>query len=239
MDTRRFVTPRFERGLMMSEEDRVRLPNVTRRRLLLAGVAAAVVAFVGARAHVVNSKATPRPETIAHGMGEWVELAGAYIETGVAERTAGYSIRVSSISLCSYNEYVNHYANDGSVAIDGLDIPSIAIPEFEIRNDDSEGYLQIATMYLVPKRKNEFFLSDRRLLVKTEPKMRESGNPGMTVNIRQGTEYLIHPGYVHQGGTTEYDGQEIQEAYLDPIRDKSFELIVSNAPVRHVIEVTI
>lgn len=211
--------------------------TMSRRGFLCAGLFAATSLGVMARAMAVNAAAAPRPEVVTHEMGEWVGLDGAYVASRAAERTAGYSIRVSSASLCTYNEYVGRYATDGSSSIDGLDVPSIVVPEFEMRNEGSDGYLQISTMYLVPKRRNEFFLSDRLLLSKTETKMREGGNPGLTVNIRRGTEYLIHPGYVHQGGTTEYDGQEIQEAYLDPIHDESFELIVSNAPVRHVIQV--
>ncbi len=212
---------------------------MSRRGLLAAFAAAVVLAGVGARTWWVNANATPKPDVVTHGMGEWIPLVGAYVTSGSAERTDGYSVRIGSAEVVSYNEYVSRYANDGSPAIEGLDIPSILVPSFEMRNDGSDGYLQIASMYLVPRRKNEFFLSDYRLLVKTEEKMREGGNPGLSVNIRKGTEYEIHPGYVHQGGTTMHGSQEIQEAYLNPIEDEEFELILSNMPVRHIVRISL
>lgn len=69
-------------------------------------------------------------------------------------------------------------------------------------------------------------------------KLRESGAGLVTgVSIRPGTEYEVRLAYHRQGGATRLGGLEVNETYLETIRDDSFELVLSNLPVRHVVRV--
>ena len=212
------------------------------RRALVTGLASAAAAGVFCRGWWVTTHGKRRPPLVTHTMGEWVAFDGAFVFSELKEKTAGYSIRVTEARLLSYNEYVDAYATPGSGlgAIDGLDVPAVVTLTVGLRNDDSDGMLGISGMNLVPTpRLNEYLISDSDLLVASEDKMREGGNPGTVVNIRKGTEYEIHPGYVHQGGSTIVAGQKTQEAYLNPVTDRTFRLQLSNMPVRHVIEVSL
>ena len=211
--------------------------GVTRRRLLSVGACALCAAGIGARSWWLGEHGPQKPPEQRHSMGEWVSLEGAFLQTRLKEKTQGYSVRVTGAEVLSYNEFVAMYSNDESEPIEGLDEKSIVCVALNLKNEGSDGFLAVGVMYLVPARRNEFFISDNELLVSTEEKMRSGNNPGLSVNIRQGTEYTIHLAYVHQGGTTDYEGQQIQEAYLEPIEDRSFELVVANSPIRHVIEV--
>lgn len=172
-------------------------------------------------------------------MGEWVELDGAFLMDRADEQTEGYAVRVTEAEHLSYNEYIECYATDGSRPIEGLDAQSLVCLTLQIRNEQSSGGLGIAMMYLVPDRKNEFLVVDSDLLLAAETKLRESGANLVTgVSIRPGSEYEVRLAYHRQGGTTQLGDREVNEAYLETIRDDSFELVLSNLPAQHVVRVT-
>lgn len=212
--------------------------KLTRRRFLAGLGAALVLTGVGARIWWVNEHAVARPEVIPHEMGEWVALDGAFTSANVSERTQGYAVCVTSAEVMSRNEYVGRHATDESTTIEGLDEPAVVCVSAGIRNEDSDGGLAIAAMYLVPVRKNEYFRFDSDLFLSSETTLRESGAMMVTgFSIRQGTEYETCLPYIRQGGTVETGGIEVNEAYLEPIHDTEFDLILTNLPVRHVIRV--
>ena len=172
-------------------------------------------------------------------MGAWVELNGAF-SSDVYQDTDGYSVCVKEAELLSYNEYVERYSTDAEVGqIEGLDEKALVCVTLGIRNEDSSGGLSLFTMYLVPDRKNEYFVADTNLLLASETKLRESGSDGMGVSIRSGTEYEIHLAYVCQAGEVDYGDGKVRECYLRPMRDTEFELIATTLPVRHLIRVTV
>lgn len=172
-------------------------------------------------------------------MGTWVELDGAFNQSR-GEDTAGYGVCVAGAEVLSYNEYVERYATDGSVPLEGLDARSLVCLDVDIRNEgDSSGGLALATMYLVPERRNEFFVSDAELLLMAETKLRESGSSGMGVSVRSGTEYATHLVYRRQGGEVDHGGIPMSASYFETIDDRGFELILSNLPVRHVVHIEV
>lgn len=208
------------------------------RRQLIGGACALAVAGVAGRTWFLNATAQAKPATVPHEMGEWAELEGAFIMDRASEQTSGYAVRVSEAEHLSYNEYVERYATDGSEAQEGLDAKSLVCLTLDIRNENSNGGLGLATMYLIPARKNEFFVPDTELLLASETKLRESGGGLVTgVSIQPGTEYEIHLAYCRQGGTVEHEGGKVHEAYFETIADTAFELVLSNLPVRHVVRV--
>lgn len=212
---------------------------VGRRRFVAAGAAALLLAGVGARVWWVNDRAPDKPEVVCHSMGTWVELDGAFNQSR-GEDTAGYGVCVAGAEVLSYNEYVERYATDGSVPLEGLDARSLVCLDVDIRNEgDSSGGLALATMYLVPERRNEFFVSDAELLLMAETKLRESGSSGMGVSVRSGTEYATHLVYRRQGGEVDHGGIPMSASYFETIDDRGFELILSNLPVRHVVHIEV
>lgn len=185
----------------------------------------------------VNAHAYPMPEVVHHAMGEWVELDGAFVEERNAESTEGYAVRVTGAERLSYNEYLERYGVKGTEPLAGLTEPSLVCVTLEIRNTNSEtGGLQLESMHLVPERKNEFFRADMALLAETEEGLSADGLL-FGVAIRPGTEYVVAVPYVHQDGTTQYEGRTISAAYLRPIADTRFELVLTKLPVRHVIDI--
>lgn len=215
------------------------MTRTTTRRRLIGGACAFVLAAIGARTWHINANAQEKPQVISHKMGEWVELDGAFLMDRADEQTEGYAVRVTEAEHLSYNEYIECYATDGSQPIEGLDAQSLVCLTLQIRNEQSSGGLGIAMMYLVPDRKNEFLVVDSDLLLAAETKLRESGANLVTgVSIRPGSEYEVRLAYHRQGGTTQLGDREVNEAYLETIRDDSFELVLSNLPARHVVRVT-
>ena len=214
--------------------------GISRRRLVAGLASAALLAGVAGRTWWVNARAWPATEVVGHEMGEWAELKGAFQENRMSEDTDGYALRVTAAERLSYNEYVSRYATDGSTPKDGLDTVSLACLTLGIRNEgESKGGLFLATMYLLPSRKNEFFVLDTDLLLASETKLREGNQSlGQKVSIRSGTEYEIHLAYRRQGGRVELNGEKVPEAYLMSMPDTSFELHLTNLPVRNVIYVT-
>lgn len=220
------------------EPDHRKSPRISRRGFIVAGAVLSAGIAIGARTWWVNAHAIGQPQTIRHAMGEWVALNGAFSYNLYIEQSQGYSVRISAAELLSYNDYIEKYAVDGSQPIPGLDEKSIVCLTMGMRNDGSDGGLNLATMYLIPQRKNEFFLADTTLLASAEKGMRGSSDaPSAGIQIRSGTEYEIHLGYTHQGGIVSYNGQDVDEAYLNPIADTKMELVLTNLPVRHTVEI--
>ena len=176
-------------------------------------------------------------------MGEWVELDGAFVDSAANDRTKGYFVRISRAELLSYNEYVRLYSKEGDLetavypVVEGLDAKTLVTLTFDIRNDDSDGGLNINEMYLVPARKNEFFRADIDLLTASEEKLEVGVVTIYGVSIRQGTEHTIHLAYGHQGGNATVGGRVVKERWVNPIVDTRFELILSYMPVRHVVDI--
>ncbi len=226
--------------------------GLSRRGALRAGacvLGGCLAACVGARIRWVNVHAPSPPEVVGHEMGEWVALDGAFLSYS-DEGTRGYSIRVSGARICSYDEYTRWYADDGrapdvqegreGLEGEGLDTPSIVCLDLDLRNEESDGALLLALMYLVPERGNEFLVSDGQLLGMTEEALRgDEGNAFQALVIRHHTEYQVHPAFRHQGATMQLGEVTLNESLLTPVTDARFQLVVSNAPVRHVINVTV
>ena len=116
-------------------------------------------------------------------------------------------------------------------------VPCLTI---DIRNEGSDGQLCFADMYLVPERKNEYFMPDVPLFISSEAQYAEAGTTAASayIGVRPDTEYTIHLPYTHgslvAGNWVRYD-----TGYLNPVVDRSFELILSYLPVRRVVDVSV
>lgn len=238
---------------------------VSRRRAIKGLAAARLLAGVGglaARIHHVAVTSPRPPETVVHPMGEWFALDGAFLEEAT-ERTQGYSMCVGGARLCSYNEFVSSYVNDGSGPLhlneqetaellgiraqdvgDGLDTPALICLDIDVAQEGSDGqeerdaHLLLEAMHLIPRRGNEYLRSDTALFNRTIKNYHDSDNPRTYVQLKDNTEFSIHVPYRHWGAIVMTDEHQLNKAFVKPVKDSEFLLVASNTPVRHVIDVS-
>lgn len=208
-------------------------PLLSRRSFLVCGSSVAVCALAG-RVWWVNNRKYPYPyETVHHATGEWVDLDGAFI-SDATEGTQGYSVRVVNAELLSHDEYIGLYAADSTQVEDimmGLNDKSVVCLTLELRNDAAvEGGF--------------IFLGEARLIgdglplkYSYDPVLWAASNPNITdmsyyIGVVPGTVTTQHVPYslIHS--------QEDNGRYTEPLPTvSSYEFVVSNAPVRHVIDI--
>ena len=57
--------------------------------------------------------------------------------------------------------------------------------------------------------------------------------------MRPGTTYLTHVPFMRRSAQVQVGGSSVPQGYVTPLTDTSFELRLSNAPVRHVVDVAV
>ncbi|MDR0515253.1 MAG: DUF5028 domain-containing protein [Coriobacteriaceae bacterium] len=198
-----------------------------KRRLALALAALVLAGAVAFRVCQVNAGAVDIA-TEYHQMGEWVELEGRFFTSRTSEDTHGYSIRVNSAKLMSYNEFIRRYGTDKGHVKEGFDLVNVVDLEVEVRNVGSEtGRIPLLPMQLVPERKNTYLIWNDYLWVENEP----NSEGMMFLAIKTDTEYTTHIPFARN--LSDGKGGE----FMRPLDDTRFELLVSNMPLRTVIVV--
>lgn len=200
-----------------------------KRRIAWAVLAVVVACAVGVRIYVVNATAVTFPEE-HHPMGEWVDLDGAFLSKKNTENTEGFSIRVNSARLMSYNDYIKEFGLDKTKVEEGFDTKSILNLEVEERIDARASGQIVFHLFgadLIPARKNNYLIFDRNLLQESEPTGDSIDNP--LVFSPDGTYTENIPFKMNVGDTG--------AAHREPITDTSFEFIISNVPVRKIIDI--
>ncbi len=199
------------------------------KRLLLALLGLVVTCAVGARIWWVN-ESMPRIPVETYGAGEWVALDGAFQELA-NEQTKGYSLRVDSAKVVSYDEYLRAHGVEPAEPSKFGDAKSVVDVAISVRRDASssgDGGLNMFDMVLVPARKNEYFMvsiGGGEEGCALWPQVQK--NAGFWVSIRPGTEYTMHVPYVINSS-----GARI---FKNPIEDRDFELVASRMPVQKLI----
>lgn len=197
----------------------------------IALVAVLVLVAVVARIVYVNATAIPSYPVVHYSMGEWVDLDGAFHMTSSNENTQGYSVRVSSAEKMSRNEYIERYGTDPSKVIEGLDADSVIAITLDVRNEgNSDGAMLIFETKLIPDRKNEYFIRDKELWPEKETVL--AGTLCMYLSIQENSEYTTVIPY-----KTNVIDQDGYSQYERDITDTSFELVLSSAPVRKVVDI--
>lgn len=202
------------------------------KRVLVALAVAVAACAVGARIFYVDSTAVGLP--VEHyAMGQWVDLDGAFLENASQEDTRGYSVKVKSARVMSYNDYIRQFGTDKSHAKDGFNTKSVLDLEVELRNNDADddGSFFLFGADLVPARKNNYLIYDRLLWSESEPNQ-SPNSPG--VRLKKNSEYTTNIPFQMNLGNKGDDKQP-----QPPLIDTSFELIVSNSPVRKVIDIQV
>lgn len=187
-----------------------------------------ILAAVGFRAYQLNTEAV-RIDTEHYAMGEWVSLDDTILSSRSSE-FPGYSLKVKSAQVVSYNEYIEMYGLDKSKISPGLDEKSVVDVELEIRNEgnDKSG-IPLMALLLVPERKNTYYIWRDELWLESEPNSKDV----LFIATRVDSEYATHLPFTRNNFNPD------QTAFKKPINDKSFSLVVSHAPVRKVIDVKV
>lgn len=169
-------------------------------------------------------------ETEHHPMGEWVELDGTILSSSSSENPAGYSIKVNSAQAVSYDEYVAAFGTDAAASPKGLGEKSVVVLDMEIRNVGNDKWgIPLLPMRLIPERKNTYFIWNDDLWAESEPNAKDATH----LVTRVDSEYETHLPFTINNFDDEFT------AFKTPITDTRFTLVLSNAPVRRVIDVVV
>lgn len=209
-----------------------------RSRVIIVSLVIVCAVVLAARIAWVNINAERNSEE-HYSMGEWVDLSGTYFENLEWENYDGYFLRVNNAEALSLNEYRSRYGNGeyADVEIEGMngDEKSILVVDYDIRNDgNSESGIALIDHSLIPESKNIDYALDYDLWKISEPASEDAQGE---VGILAGTEYVSHVPYTFVSNPPYF--QKYDYEIRMPITDRKFELVVSNGPVRKIIDIGI
>lgn len=198
--------------------------------------AAAVVLLVGARIWAVQAEAAwPPITTERYGQGDVVALEGSFLSNKDEENTDDYSVKLVDAHVMSYNEFVAAYAKHKEDApfVDGLDSPSVVDLELQVSNDgdsSDKGGIFLLGLKLFPERRNTYFLWNTALLQVEYDNFEDKG-VGFAVDPH--STQTVHIPFTINGI------YEDKTEYKQSITDTNFELVVTNSPIRNVIDFSV
>lgn len=210
-----------------------RLPRAV--RVALALVAAVLVATWAVRVWYVNAYPPEKPVPVEHyAMGEWVDLDGTYLFADY-QSPQGYSVRVNKAELLTPREYLERYGAEGYEPVDDDEGKSVVSLEVEIEHvGDGEVGLVLFEQRLIPERKNVALHYDMDLWGEAEPALK--GEPGIFA-LRPDSTYVAHIPF------TFIATPDLMESYEESprleIADAAFEYLLSNEPVKKVVDIVL
>lgn len=163
---------------------------------------------------------------------ESVDFKGAFLHSA-RENTDGYSATVKAAKIMSPSEYVESYAPNTSPSYENFDANSLVVLDIAIKNDNSEGYLLVADWKLVCERANEYLVYDGDLWKLSEPVFADLDERVLTCQVAPQSEYTIHLPFRINIDDSEYT------QYVNDIKDTRFNLVLTNAPERLVVDVEV
>ena len=201
---------------------------LSRRRLIVGGVGIAAAAAFAARVWWINVNAFDYPER-RYGMGDWVDLDGAFMVYSAWEDTRGYSLCVQDAQVMSRAEYIERYALDPSgveeTAYDN--VPSVLCVTLAMRNQGNPaGGIDLSDMTLVPEGQIRAMRYQAGLWATSNENVSEDM---YSFSLFEDSEYTAQVPYILYG--------ESDEDFQHKIRARRFSFTVSNAPVRNVIDI--
>lgn len=196
---------------------------------LLGIVLLAVCVFVGVRIVSVNAHAVTVP--VEHySMNEWVSLDGTFFQSAESEYKEGYSIKIDSAKRVSLNEFIAEHCLDRVTPEMDFAEESIIDLEVSIKNEGNEhGAIELLPMILVPERKNEYYIWNADVWEMSEPTSKDL----LAFAVKVDTEYTTHIPFTRNNVSGDTTSLTI------PILDNSFELTLSNGPVKKVVDISV
>ena len=245
------------------DNSRTRRPST--RTLLTIAACALAVALIGWRIWVINQNQLSIPEE-HYAMGEWVDLDGAFLYD-YQENTKGYSLRITGAELMTAPEYIDRFGKDvdaspsSTEAVDaasnvsasetttaevgptstarGLcasgeydDDESVLVLHYDVKNQgNNAGYIDMVTQWVMSDKKNRFYRCDYDLWQTAEPVMGEMPVMKLVMDSEHSTAVPFSNTQSRSLFANVNEEKRLQ------VTDESVHLVVSNAPVRKVIDI--
>lgn len=193
-------------------------------RVLLAVLALCGLAGIGFRIWYVNATAfTPESQTFAQG--DWVELDGAFQDAST-ENTDGYSVRVVSAKYVPYEEFVARYGETIEYLQEEMRPQHVVDVEIEVKNtDNTEGFINMSSYYL--QTETDSYIPN--------PDLWNLANP--SCDGRLGFQLLPDSQMTFHIPYKPLLARERKEP--DYLLGSSFQLVVSQIPVKKMIPLTL
>lgn len=191
---------------------------------------AVAVALIAGRIWWVNEQAIKIPvEHVAQG--SWLALDGAFAGSD-EEQTKGYEFRVEKTEVVTPDEYLSRYGKDGVASTEDGARRSVLAVTLTMRNTSTEGGGIMSFLWeVIPESKNTDYSVDEDLwahVAKMDPSM-FSVPPGKTLKTVVPFVGFSNPPYF---GSDE-------ASFRPPIEGSSFELVMSNLPVRKILDLRV
>lgn len=243
--------------------NRTRRPST--RALLTIAVCALSAALIGWRIWAINQNQLSIPEE-HYTMGEWVDLNGAFLYDN-QENTKGYSLRITGAELMTAPEYIDRFGKDDDArhssteAVDaasnvsasetttaevgpastarGLsasgeydDDESVLVLHYGVKNQGNDsGYIDMVTQWVMSDKKNRFYRCDYDLWQTAEPVMGETP----VMKLVKDSEHSTAVPFSNTQSRSLF--ANVNEEKRLRVTDENVHLVVSNAPVRKIIDI--
>lgn len=188
---------------------------------------------IGLRVFEVNKNQLSLP-TKHYKMGEWVDIGNTHLYD-IEEYRQGYSVRVSSAEIMSSTEYITRYGRSEHASNDEGIPGDVLVLEYEIKNvGNSNGYIDAVTQWAIGTAKNYYLHIDTDLWSTRDAVMKKSP----VIHIKPHTEFST---YIPLANTYEPFGKpmDIQNQCRHHLKEKKYELIVANGPIRQIIDIEV
>lgn len=174
---------------------------------------------IGFRIWYVNVNAVQQ-KTELHEKSDWVDLDGSFQDV-VAENTKGYSVHVNSIKQKTYKEFVEEYGQTVDYLKEHERPEHIVDLELTVKNDNSDGYINIFQSYL--QSTTDIFTMNSSLWGLSEP---EFGGE-FTFSIPHNSEVTVH---------VPYDPNLMVEREKgNYMKDLDYKFVASQFPIKKMI----
>lgn len=197
---------------------------------------ALLTALLGYRIWDVNQHRVTYP--IQHySMGQEVPLDGDFLDYD-GENTQGYYVNVQKAEVMDSNEYLARYAPDVDPGSMSNGPGDVIVLTYDVRNDgNTDGYLNMVSLFLVGENKNTFYKVDSELWEASEPRIRGNSNGLVLV---PNTSYTTHLplSCIQNPKFLEYT-LDTKNYTRKNVREHSFELVLTNDPTRKIIDINV
>lgn len=200
--------------------------TLSRRHLVAAGLGFVAVSALFGRIWWVNGNAFDYPEC-RYGTGEWVDLDGAFT-IYANENTKGYSLCVQDAQVMTRAEYIARYALEPSQVelTDYDDVPSVLCVTLAMRNQGNDtGKIHLYNMSLMPEGEVRSMRYQTDLWATSNKNI---GDATYSFRMLVDSEFTTHIPYILYG--------HYADDFRHEIRARRFSFVVSNAPVRNIID---
>ena len=169
--------------------------KVSSKKIICIILAIALTLFCAYRIWYVNSKAYQFSLEV-YSVGEWVSMDGNYFNSD-AEKTDGYSVRVSSAEVLTYEQFMERFGKDTDYLAEASQYDVVLLKiDFKNDSDSTDGGVYVMEYNLFTETRARFFnkSNDYMKIANTDLPKNLIG-----VNCQPGTEASMYFVYTTDG----------------------------------------